>query len=324
MLMTVDGDTVEIRNLTKRFGRVLAVNDLSLTVPPGRVTGFLGPNGAGKTTTLRMILGLVRPSSGQVTIGGRHYADLSDPLRVVGAGLESTGFHPGRSARDHLRMQSIAAGLPTHRVDEVLSLVNLTDAARRHTKGFSLGMRQRLALATALLGDPRVLLMDEPANGLDPEGIAWLRNFLRHLAEQGRTVLVSSHILSEVQQTVDDVVIISQGRLIRHAPLAELSGTRTCLVRTPSPDRLAQALTAEGMPVDTSDNGRLRVTESDPARIGQVAFRSGIELHELTPERSDLEATYLGLVSGGSAPAPIGAPPGNAGPMTTGEQEVPQ
>ncbi|HEU4675145.1 MAG TPA: ATP-binding cassette domain-containing protein, partial [Motilibacteraceae bacterium] len=226
---------VEVRGLSKHFGggtrTVHAVQDLSFQVLPGRVTGFLGPNGAGKTTTLRMLLGLVRPSAGEATIGGRAYAELADPLRVVGAALEATGFHPGRSARDHLRVLCAQAGLPDRRADEVLALVGLTEAASRRVGGYSLGMRQRLALAAALLGDPQVLLLDEPANGLDPAGIAWLRGFLRHLAAEGRTVLVSSHVLSEVAQTVDDVVIIARGRLVRTASLAELVASTAPTVR---------------------------------------------------------------------------------------------
>src|SRR5690554_3360108 len=209
---TVDG-VVEVRGLTKTFGSVRAVDDLSFTVQPGRVTGFLGPNGAGKTTTLRILLGLVNATSGSATIAGRTYRELTEPTRVVGAALEAASFHPGRTARDHLLSLAPQASASARRVDEVLELVGLTEAAKRRVGGFSLGMRQRLALATTLLGDPRVLVLDEPANGLDPEGIAWLRALLRHLASEGRTVLVSSHVLSEVQQTVDDVVIISQGRL---------------------------------------------------------------------------------------------------------------
>jgi ABC-2 type transport system ATP-binding protein len=330
--MTAHGYTVEVENLSKKFGSLTAVDNLSFTVPTGRVTGFLGPNGAGKTTTLRMLLGLVRPTLGRATIGGKTYAELTDPLRTVGASLEATGFHPGRSARDHLRVQASVARIPVSRVDEVLLQVGLTESARRRVGGFSLGMRQRLALATALLGDPPVLLLDEPANGLDPEGIAWLRGFLRFLAQEGRTVLVSSHVLSEVQQTVDDVVIIARGRLIRHSPLAELETVRTCLVRTPHSGRLLETLAREGIAAGTVEDGLIRVTESDPARIGAVAFGAGVELHELRAESSDLEAIFLALVSeaqgvagngpGSPAPPPVG--PSMPAPSFSSEQEAPR
>jgi ABC-2 type transport system ATP-binding protein len=215
---------VSIRGLTKHFGKVQAVTDLSFEVPSGRVTGFLGPNGAGKTTTLRMALGLIRPTAGEVLIGGRHYADLDRPRQVVGALLEATGFHSGRKGRDHLRVLAQAAGVPAKRVEEVLDLVELTDSADRRVGGYSMGMRQRLGLASALLGDPQVLVLDEPANGLDPAGISWLRALLRGLAAQGRAVLISSHVLSEVEQTADDVVIIHEGRLRYAGALDGLDG----------------------------------------------------------------------------------------------------
>lgn len=311
--MTADGLTVEVRNLSKRFGSVTAVDNLSFTVSAGRVTGFLGPNGAGKTTTLRLLLGLIRPTLGRATIDGRTYAELTDPMRTVGASLEATGFHPGRSARDHLRVQATSAGIPTSRVEEVLTQVGLTESAGRRVGGFSMGMRQRLALATALLGDPPVLLLDEPANGLDPEGIAWLRGFLRFLADEGRTILVSSHVLSEVQQTVDDVVIIAHGKLVRHSPLAELETIRTCLVRTPTPEPLIEILTRKQLTVTPIEYGLLQVTEPDPARIGAVAFDAGIELHELRAENSDLEAIFLGLIS--EAQGVAGSGPGGPAPL---------
>ena len=220
---------VEVRGLTKTFGTVTAVHDVTFSARPGRVTGFLGPNGSGKTTTLRMLLGLVAPTSGTALIGGVPYRALADPRRTVGAVLEATGCHPGRTARDHLRVIAASAGLPDSRVGQVLDQVDLTDAARRRVRGFSLGMRQRLALATALLGDPEVLLLDEPANGLDPAGMAWLRTLLRDLAADGRTVVLASHVLSEVAQTVDDVVIVSAGRLRFAGGLAEVAGTDTTL-----------------------------------------------------------------------------------------------
>ena len=208
------GAVIEIQSLTKRFGGTTAVDDLSFRVEPGVVTGFLGPNGAGKTTTLRTLVGLVQPTSGSATFDGKRYVELEKPLHTVGTALEAASFHPGRTGRDHLRVVGAAAGIPTARVDEVLAWVGLADAATRRVGGYSLGMRQRLGLAFALLGDPGVLVLDEPINGLDPEGIRWMRSFLRDLAAQGRTVLVSSHLLSEVQQTVDRLVIISQGRLV--------------------------------------------------------------------------------------------------------------
>ena len=220
---------VEVRGLTKTFGRVTAVDEMSFTAPAGRVTGFLGPNGSGKTTTLRMVLGLVRPDAGEALIGGVRYDRLDQPRRCVGALLEATGFHPGRRARDHLRVLADAAQVPDRRVDEVLDQVDLTSAARRRVREFSLGMRQRLGLAAALLGDPRVLILDEPANGLDPAGIAWLRGLLRGLADEGRTVLVASHVLSEVAQTADHVVIVSEGQLRFDGPLGDIGATNTAL-----------------------------------------------------------------------------------------------
>ena len=220
---------VEVRGLTKTFGRVTAVDEMSFTAPAGKVTGFLGPNGSGKTTTLRMVLGLVRPDAGEAHIGGVPYPGLPEPRRAVGALLEATGFHPGRRARDHLRVLADAAQIPGRRVDEVLDQVDLTSAAKRRVREFSLGMRQRLGLAAALLGDPRVLLLDEPANGLDPAGIAWLRGLLRGLADEGRTVLVASHVLSEVAQTADHVVIVSEGQLRFAGPLGDIGATNTAL-----------------------------------------------------------------------------------------------
>ncbi|MEP7017466.1 MAG: ATP-binding cassette domain-containing protein, partial [Actinomycetota bacterium] len=209
------GARIEVRDLTKRFGSFTAVDRLSFTVEPGRITGFLGPNGAGKTTTLRMLLGLVRPTSGIATIGGQHYSEIATPLRVVGSALEATNFHPGRSGRNHLKILADTAGVDNNRVDEMLELVGIPAAASQRAGGYSMGMRQRLGLAAALLGDPQVLLLDEPANGLDPEGIRWLRMLLRHLSGQGKTILISSHMLSEVEQTVDDVIIIANGKFIQ-------------------------------------------------------------------------------------------------------------
>ncbi len=239
---------IQVHGLTKRFGDIAAVDDLSFEVERGTITGFLGPNGAGKTTTLRMLLGLVAPTEGTATIDGRRYQDLEAPFRHVGAVLESTSFHPGRRARDHLRVLATAAGVPSSRVDEVLHQVGLTDVGGRRVKGFSLGQRQRLGLAAALLGDPQVLILDEPANGLDPEGVHWLRQFLRAYADGGRTVLVSSHLLAEIAQTVDDVVIIAGGRLVTQSSLADLAGQATpaVRVRTPDAEALRAALAAQG------------------------------------------------------------------------------
>jgi ABC-2 type transport system ATP-binding protein len=292
-----DGRIV-VSGLGKTFGDVRAVEDLSFSVEAGSITGFLGPNGAGKTTTLRMLLGLVRPTSGTATIGGRPYAELAQPARVVGAALEATSFYPGRSARNHLRVLCAANGLPLQRADECLVQVGLTDAAFRRVGGFSLGMRQRLALAGALLGDPAVLLLDEPANGLDPEGIAWLRGFLRHLADSGRTILVSSHVLAEVAQTVDRVVIIARGRLVREAALAELTaGTGGTRVRSPEQDRLAEALRREGRSVTTTPDGALFVPGADTHDVGRLAWQERVELHELSAPPAELESVFLALTS---------------------------
>jgi ABC-2 type transport system ATP-binding protein len=302
---------VEVRGLSKSFGEVRAVSDLGFTVEPGSVTGFLGPNGAGKTTTLRMLLGLMQPDAGTATFDGAPYATLPTPLRTVGAVLE-TAFHPARSGRNHLRVYCRAAGFPLSRADEVLAQVGLTDAGNRRAGGYSLGMRQRLALATALLGDPAVLVLDEPANGLDPEGIQWLRGFLRHLAhEQGRTVLVSSHLLSEVEQTVDRVVIVGAGRLVREGSMEQLrsgaDGAGTVLVRSPEVTRFADVLRAEGTTVTTED-GTLTVAGTTPAEIGRRAFAAGVELHELRSRTSGLEEIYFQLTSGSeqfAAPSPV-------------------
>ena len=300
--MTTMGAMIEIRGLTKRFGTVLAVDDLSFDVQPGRVTGFLGPNGAGKTTTLRVLLGLVAPTSGSATVDGTGYRDLPQPQRVIGAALESSSFHPGRTARDHLRVVARTADAPDDRVAELLGLVGLADAADRRVGGFSLGMRQRLALAAAMVGDPQVLVLDEPANGLDPEGIRWLRGFLRHLAGRGRTVLVSSHVLSEVQQTVDDVVIINHGALVRRATLAELEDGAGAGVIVAAPDAraLRAALAPSGWQVDAvpDGDGRVRVSGATAAQVGNLLFTSGVEVHELRDDSSGLEAIFFSLTSG--------------------------
>jgi len=291
------GARIEVRGLTKRFGDFTAVQDLDFAVEPGRITGFLGPNGAGKTTTLRMLLGLVRPTAGTATIGDTAYHDIRDPLLVVGSALESTNFHPGRSGRDHLRVLATTSGISDRRVDELLELVGIPAAARKRAGGYSMGMRQRLGLAAALLGDPRAVILDEPANGLDPEGIRWLRGFLRHLSSEGKTVLISSHLLQEVAQTVDDVVIIANGRSVAQGPISELRGEPTALVRTPQRDELASALVAAGMVSAPEGPDGLRVPTDQVARIGDVAFRAGVAVHELRDLSSDLESLYFALTS---------------------------
>ena len=286
---------IEVEGLTKRFGSTLAVDDLSFSVEPARITGFLGPNGAGKSTTMRAILGLVRPTAGSTTILGRPYRDLDDPVGRVGVLLETFDAHPGRSGRNHLRVLAVAGGIPRTRVDEVLALVDMREAARRRVKGYSLGMRQRLGLAAALLGDPEVLVLDEPANGLDPQGIRWLRDFLRGLAGEGRTILISSHVLSEVAQTVDEVVIIHRGRLVRQAAMADVeamaAGSTT--VRSPEAARLGALLFAAQVNVHDTDGG-LAVAAA-PELVGEIAAANGIVLHELSVERATLEEVFLEL-----------------------------
>jgi ABC-2 type transport system ATP-binding protein len=299
---------IEAIGLTKRYADVTAVDDLTFRVREGSVTGFLGPNGAGKTTTLRMVLGLARPSAGEATIGGRRYVDLDDPARTVGANLEVAGAHPGRSGRNHLRALAAMAGLPRSRVDEVLRLVELDQAADRRAGKYSLGMRQRLGLAATLLGDPQVLILDEPANGLDPQGIRWLRDFLRSMAREGRTVLVSSHVLAEVAQTVDDVVVIHRGRLVEQGPVETLTAAGAgVLVRSPRPDELRSALYREGLTAAETPDGALVVEGVDAARIGDIAFAAGVPLHELSPRATSLEEAFLALTSD-PAPAASAVP----------------
>jgi ABC-2 type transport system ATP-binding protein len=289
---------VVAESLTKRFGSILAVDDLSFTLAAGTITGFLGPNGAGKTTTLRMLLGLAAPTSGRARVLGRPYADLERPALSIGAVLEATDFHPGRSGRDHLRTLGSAVGIPDSRADEVLRTVELQEVGRRRVKGYSLGMRQRLGLAGALLGDPELLILDEPANGLDPEGVRWLRDFLRAFASEGRTVLVSSHVLAEVAQTVDQVLIINHGRLVIESSLQQLTTRvgRTVRIRTPRPDRLHEALRREHLDT-TRDDHTLHVRGADSERVGEIAFAAGIPLHELVTEGSSLEQIFLELTS---------------------------
>ena len=288
---------IEIRDLTKRFGDVVAVDRLSFDVEAGTVVGFLGPNGAGKTTTLRMLLGVVAPTAGTALINGQRYVDLAAPTRTVGAVLESSSFHPGRTARNHLRVAALAGGIPRARVDAVLDFVELTSSADRRVGGFSLGMRQRLGLATALLGNPQVLILDEPANGLDPEGVRWLRTLLRSLANDGTTVLVSSHILAEVSQTVDSVVILDHGRLVTHAGIAELTNHQQQTVRvvTPRAVELRAALLAESASVRKVANDTLEVSGATGKQIGLLAASLGIPLFESTTVSSNLEDVFFQL-----------------------------
>jgi ABC-2 type transport system ATP-binding protein len=293
---------VDVRGLTKRFGSTVAVDDLTFAIRRGRITGFLGPNGAGKSTTLRALLGLVAPSSGETRVEGSRYPELSDPLGTVGAVLEAHSFHPGRSGRNHLRVLATAAGLPVARVDEVLAEVELTAAARRRTGAYSLGMRQRLSVAGALLGRPGLLVLDEPANGLDPEGIRWLRDFLRSFAAGGGTVLISSHVLPEVAQIADEVVIIHRGRLVAQEPLAALT-TRSAggsIVRSPEADRLRERLAGNGIEATAAGDGELRVA-APPERVGEAAAAAGIVLHELRAEGASLEEVFLELTAEGPA-----------------------
>jgi ABC-2 type transport system ATP-binding protein len=287
---------IETAGLTKRYGGVTAVDDLSFSVREGAVTGFLGPNGAGKTTTLRMILALARPTAGAATVLGRPYAQLDDPARAVGANLEIAGAHPGRRGRDHLRSLAAMARIPRSRVDEVLRLVELEGAADRRAGKYSMGMRQRLGLAATLLGDPRILILDEPANGLDPQGIRWLRDFLRGMAAEGRTVLVSSHVLAEVAQTVDDVVVIHRGKLVDQGPVGRLTAGGHVVVRSPRAGDLRAALERAGLGV-TVDGDDLVVDADDPARVGDIAFEAGVPLHELTTRATSLEEAFLALTT---------------------------
>jgi ABC-2 type transport system ATP-binding protein len=292
---TTSGTRIEVRDLTKRFGSFTAVDNLSFSVEPGRITGFLGPNGAGKTTTLRMLLGLVRPTSGTATIGGHRYSEIKTPQRVVGAALEATNFHPGRSGRNHLQVLADTTGVDRRRVDEMLEMVGIPAAARQRAGSYSMGMRQRLALAGAMLGDPQVLLLDEPANGLDPEGIRWLRLLLRHLSGQGKTILISSHMLSEVEQTVDDVVIIANGRFIQQGSVAELHGDKRAIVRTTDAPRLVSALIAAGVQARATDATALEAIGDDLSRVGDIALRAGLPIHELRAHQTDLEALFFQL-----------------------------
>jgi ABC-2 type transport system ATP-binding protein len=300
---------IEVRDLTKKFGTTVAVDHLSFTVQPGRVTGFLGPNGAGKSTTMRMILGLDHPTSGSAMIDGKPYADLPTPLRTVGALLEAKSVHTGRSARNHLLFLAQTQGLPSSRVDDMLDLVGLRPVANKRAGTFSLGMSQRLGVAAAMLGDPEILLLDEPVNGLDPEGVLWIRNLMKHLATEGRTVLVSSHLMNEMAVTADHIIVIGRGRLLADAATEEViarGSGQSVRVRTPDPARLTALITADGghaVESAPTENGNgvqapvLMVTGMPAARVGELAASASIVLHELTPQLASLEEAFLELTS---------------------------
>jgi ABC-2 type transport system ATP-binding protein len=318
---------IEARDLTKSYGGKLAVDHLSFTVQPGMVTGFLGPNGAGKSTTMRLILGLDRAQSGEATIDGKRYADLPSPLRTVGALLEAKSVHNGRSARNHLLFLAQSQSLPAKRVDEVLDLVGLREVAGKRAGTFSLGMGQRLGIAAAMLGDPRVLLLDEPVNGLDPEGVLWIRNLMKYLAGQGRTILVSSHLMNEMAVTADHLIVIGRGRMIADAATAEViarSSEQAVRVRTPDPARLTELIAAEGGKASAGDPGAggapvLMVTGLPAPRIGELAASGAVVLHELSPQLASLEEAFMELTAGSlefgqHGPGPAGPPPGGAPP----------
>jgi ABC-2 type transport system ATP-binding protein len=316
---------IEVRDLTKRYGEKVAVDHLSFTIEPGRVTGFLGPNGAGKSTTMRLILGLDYPDSGTATIDGKPYRDLSDPLRTVGALLEAKSVHPGRSARNHLLFLAQTQGLPRSRVDEVLALVGLHEVANKRAGTFSLGMSQRLGIAAALLGDPQVLMLDEPVNGLDPEGVLWVRNLMKQLATEGRTILVSSHLMNEMAITADYLIVIGRGRLITESTTEDViarSADKSVRVRTPDAAKLAELIIAAGGAAAQGSAGHgngapgngapvLTVTGMDAARVGEIAASASIVLHELTPVAS-LEDAYMELTSGSLEFGQHGPQPANA------------
>jgi ABC-2 type transport system ATP-binding protein len=339
---------IEARDLTKRYGEKLAVDHLSFTVEPGRVTGFLGPNGAGKSTTMRLILGLDHPHSGTATINGQRYADLAQPLRTVGALLEARAMHPGRSAYNHLLFLAQTQGLPRSRVDHVLDMVGLREVARKRTGGYSLGMGQRVGIAVAMLGDPQVLMLDEPVNGLDPEGILWIRNLMKQLAAEGRTVFVSSHLMNEMAVTADHLIVIGRGKLIADCSTQEFierSSEKYVLVRSPDAARLADLIAAEGGKATASDDSArgglaphdrapgspdghagadrapaLGVTGLEAPRIGEIAAANRIVLHELTPRLASLEEAYMELTAESSEYGAGGAPVATADPAALGAQ----
>ncbi|TDC72486.1 ABC transporter ATP-binding protein [Streptomyces hainanensis] len=292
---------IELSDLTKRYGAKTAVEGLTFSVRPGVVTGFLGPNGAGKSTTMRMMLGLDHPTDGEVRIDGRRYAELRDPLTFIGALLEARSVHPGRTAYHHLQCLAQSNGIPTRRIDEVLDLVGLTAVARKRPKGFSLGMGQRLGIASAMLGDPRILMFDEPVNGLDPEGIHWIRNLMKRLAAEGRTVFVSSHLMSEMALTAEHLVVIGRGRLLADTSMARFieENARTSVrVRSPEPERLREALEGAGLAPARRPDGGFEVEGGDTARVGELAAEHRVTLHELSVERASLEEAFMRLTHG--------------------------
>ncbi|MFF9164561.1 ABC transporter ATP-binding protein [Streptomyces longwoodensis] len=291
---------IELQGLTKRYGEKVAVNNLTFTVRPGIVTGFLGPNGAGKSTTMRMMLGLDRPTAGDVRIDGKHYDQLKDPLTYIGALLDAKAVHGGRSAFNHLLCLAQSNGIPRARVHEVLDTVGLTSVARKKAKGFSLGMGQRLGIAAALLGDPRILMFDEPVNGLDPEGIHWIRTLMKSLAAQGRTVFVSSHLMSEMALTADHLVVIGQGRLLADTSMADFIARNSrsyVRIRTPQRERLLDALHEAGVTVVEADGGVLEVDGGKAEQLGELAARHGVVLHELSPQQASLEEAFMQLTA---------------------------
>jgi ABC-2 type transport system ATP-binding protein len=323
---------IEVRELTKRFGDKVAVDHLTFNVEPGQVTGFLGPNGAGKSTTMRLITGLDRPDGGMATIGGLAYSQLTKPLTRVGALLEARSLHPGRSARNHLLYLAQTQDIPVKRVDEVLDLVGLRDVARKRAGGFSLGMTQRLGIAAAMLGNPPVLLLDEPVNGLDPEGIRWVRTFMRQLASEGRTILVSSHLMSEMAVTADHLIVIGRGRLIAQSSTEEFiqrSSERSVLVRTPDTARLRELIVGDGGAVQSNDgDDGMIVTGLSAPRIGELAASASLVLHELTPRLPSLEEAFMELTAdsvefGKAGPTRAGASPdGSSQPDTAGASQA--
>ncbi|MBH5337044.1 ATP-binding cassette domain-containing protein [Streptomyces pactum] len=312
---------IELEGLTKHYGEKLAVDHLTFTVRPGVVTGFLGPNGAGKSTTMRMMLGLDHPSAGTVRIDGKHYRQLVDPLRYIGALLDAQAVHGGRTAYHHLLCLAQSNGIPRARVAQVLETVGLTSVAGKRSKGFSLGMGQRLGIAAALLGDPRILMFDEPVNGLDPEGIHWIRNLMKGLAAEGRTVFVSSHLMSEMALTADHLVVIGQGRLLADTSMADFIARNSrsyVRVRSPEHQRLREVITAAGHPVQAGPDGSFEVDGADAAALGELAARHRITLHELSPQQASLEEAFMGLTAEAveyhAHPAAPGAAPGEPPP----------
>ena len=315
---------IEVRNLTKRYGETLAVDDLSFRVEPGKITGFLGPNGAGKTTTMRMILGLDRPARGTVTVHGKAFDQLAWPMREVGALLDARATHGGRSARSHLLCLAQANNLPRRRVDEVLEIVGMQEVAGERSKGFSLGMGQRLGIAAALLGDPAVVMFDEPVNGLDPDGILWIRNLMKALAAEGRTVFVSSHLMSEMENTADRLIVIGRGKLIADCTVTEFIAAHSrqqVRVRTPQPELLARLAVSIGGTIRDDGDGVMLVQGLGPSQVGDLAFENGIRLHELAPAHASLEAAFMELTASSvqfhaSVPADAGRTPAYAGKAT--------